>query len=257
MKEHFGGEREFTTWLASNVGKPHLTNLLDKCLGEIGEFEFAAEPESRTGENKKVDLVLTSEGNNITIECQDATGILDAVHAGKSQYYAYAKDAAYNIILCEYSSEEMRDYIRYENRHPDKINFLVEMQLRTYGKDELDIIWSVVVRGIEPQLKKTCRANSNNGAYIRTRNNLERNVGVVFAGEDFPMTVECKGKGVTGLLYEDNSVVVGSQRFDNVSAAARSVMNVPAINGWSSWMYNGKSLHDWRADNGFGRIKGL
>lgn len=132
-KEQFGKETEFTKYLSSS--KNDLQNLFEVC-GISSNFSLdESNVEVHTKDNKRIDITVTTEDSEIiTIECQDTNGLLDAVHASKAQYYAFDQNATVNIILCEDSPETLREYIRFENRHPDKNNYLVEYSIISDNK---------------------------------------------------------------------------------------------------------------------------
>lgn len=132
-KEQFGRETEFTKYLSNS--KDDLQNLFETC-GISSNFSLdESNVEVHTKDGKRIDITITTEDNEtITIECQDTNGLLDAVHASKAQYYAFDQNATVNIILCEDSPETLREYIRFENRHPDKNNYLVEYSIISHNK---------------------------------------------------------------------------------------------------------------------------
>jgi hypothetical protein len=157
-KKQFGRETEFTKYLSNS--KKDLQDLFETC-GILSNFSLdESNVEVNTKDGKRIDITVTTENNEvITIECQDTNGLLDANHAAKSQYYAFDQNASVNIIICEDSPETLREYIRYENLHPNKNNFLVEYSIISDTKS-LFINWTSVVKApsYSERMKRSCNS---------------------------------------------------------------------------------------------------
>lgn len=134
------GEKNFTYFLCNN--QVLINNILDACELSDDIDEYTPIPESETDDGKRPDILLEGVDNILaTIECQNSAGWLDSIHASKSIYYYWAKDATFNILLCENSNEEMREYIRWLNKHPDIECFLVEYAIKRIGGSDKKIMY--------------------------------------------------------------------------------------------------------------------
>lgn len=237
----FGGEVEFTKWLC-NEGRDFLDNLFEKCFGVLEDFSnITVQNEIPTSHGKRVDIVAKDNNQIITIESQSATDSLDPMHICKSQYYAYDLDAVYNIVICENSDENLRSYVRYENEHPKKNNFLVEYQILTADDENYYISWAPVVKPLEPKQKKrqTYKIISET-----TKKKFNNDINVVFSGK-FPMEIEATygGKKYKATLYEDKTVVMETgTTYKSINEAGKLLTGKSSQNAWTFWTYNGESL---------------
>lgn len=237
--QNFGGEVKFTKWLCDE-GRECLGQLFEACFGDSDSFKDA-KAEAYTSHGKRVDIVVKFKNQNITIECQDAAGSLDPLHACKAQYYAFDLDAIYNLIICEDSDEQMRSYIRYENEHPRKNNFLIEYQILTTNEDNFYIAWTPVVKPLElPQKKR--QASKSMTETSKRKVYYNNNVKEVFSGE-FPMEIEGVDRDGTifkATLNEDKTVVMeNGERYDSITQAANKLTN-RVQNAWVFWKYKGE-----------------
>ena len=84
--KEYGGEVKFTTDVCRN------DNWSRKLLEAVDYFgEFQMQFEVPTAESKRIDLVATDMNDStlFAIECQDANGYLDPVHASKIMLYCF------------------------------------------------------------------------------------------------------------------------------------------------------------------------
>ena len=248
-KEAFGGEVQFTDFLGGEDGRDHLVNLFVECFGHADSLENAI-TEKHTSQGKRVDIVVRNDNRVVTIECQDACGTLDANHAGKSQVYAYTEGALYNILLCETSNEEMRSYIRFENEHPAKNNFLIEYRIiGIEGSSETHIEWIPIVKPIETSLKrKQTRKTLEN--VDRQKRTFNTSLTEVFQGK-FPMEMSgvFRGQTYNATLQVDGSVTMNGETYGSINKACTEVVQKgKGYNAWSCWTHDGFFLTTYRLD---------
>lgn len=116
IKEAFGGEVAFTKYIANNSDvASRLLEVVDAGMSE----NFTVAPEDGTIDNKRVDLVVRDEDDNVVqvIESQDATGWLDSIHASKIAYYCYEKGCMDGVLITEDADEHIKGFVRWYNEN--------------------------------------------------------------------------------------------------------------------------------------------
>lgn len=115
IKETFGGEVQFTKFIASDLEtSKRLLAALD-----LDEEHYKVTPEEHTTHDKRVDLVVRDVDGNIflVIESQDASGWLDSIHASKISYYMYDKKCDDGVLICEDADEHIKGFISWLNEN--------------------------------------------------------------------------------------------------------------------------------------------
>lgn len=130
--KQFGGELKFTTHIAKNI------EVANRLLDEIGDdvSDMIIVPEDRVTESKRVDLVIR-ENDEVrwVIECQDASGWLDPIHASKVVYYCYEKKCFNCVLLTEDATEEMKEYVKFLNSETPLNIWLISPLIYDVGVD--------------------------------------------------------------------------------------------------------------------------
>lgn len=164
VKEAFGGEVNFTKFIADN---PEVySRLLDVADLSITE-DCIVTPEDHTIDNKRVDLTVTNEDNEViaVIESQDCSGWLDSVHASKITYYMYDKNCNVGILLAEDSDEKIKGYVRYLNETTQFDIFLLTPVIYNYNKETL-VDFIPVMRPVSLDKKRvTVKKGNHNNNY--------------------------------------------------------------------------------------------
>ena len=149
--KEYGGEVKFTGDIASN--KEWATSLLEAVDCRTGDFEIR--PEVHTTGGKRVDLVVTDkDGETIfAIECQDATGYLDDVHASKIMLYCYDRNTTEGVIICEDIDENIRDFVKYINTNTPFNLYIVSPIIVRNGKEHL-VTFKTIMRPYNTKQKQ-------------------------------------------------------------------------------------------------------
>jgi len=159
--EEFGGEVKFTKYIAST--RKIAEGLLNAIDLDVDDFRIT--PEEHTLENKRVDLVVrdTTTDNVIqVIECQDASGWLDPVHASKILWYSNDKKCNDVVIITEDMTEDMRNFVIRLNKE-SWVNIFVVSPTIIANDDKKFVYFKTLLR---PQgwAKKTVRASNPSNA---------------------------------------------------------------------------------------------
>jgi len=154
--EEFGGEVKFTKYIAdTRKVSEGLLNAID-----LDVEDFTVTPEEHTLENKRVDLVVRDNNNNViqVVECQDATGWLDPVHASKILWYSDDKKCDDVVLITEDMTEDMRNFVIRLNQE-SWVNIFVVSPTIIKNEDKTFVYFKTLLR---PQgwSKKTVRSNN-------------------------------------------------------------------------------------------------
>lgn len=156
----FGGEVKFTKYIAQN------SEVANRLLDEIGDdvSDMQIVPEDRVTESKRVDLVIREYDDvRWVIECQDASGWLDPVHASKIVYYCYEKKCFNCVLLTEDATEEMKDYVKFLNSETPLNIWLISPLIYDQFVD-----FKTIMRPVEH--KNILRKSGNDRAAYREQN---------------------------------------------------------------------------------------
>jgi len=158
----FGGEVKFTKYIASNQ------DVSDKLLEAVdsGMSDYRVVAEEYTAASKRVDLVVRDSDDNVVqvVECQDANGWLDPVHASKILWYSHDKDCDDIVLITEDMTEDMRDFIIKLN-NKSWVNIYVVSPTIIETDKEVDIFFKVLLRPIEPKVKSKNIAKSKDPGF--------------------------------------------------------------------------------------------
>lgn len=133
IKESFGNEVTFTKFISEDC---ETKNRLLESLGYPIDGEYFIEVESKTIDNKRVDLVIKNDDETLinVIESQDSTGWLDTIHSSKISYYCWEKNCNYGTLITEDASEHIKGYVKWLNENtPLNITILKSL---IYKKDD-------------------------------------------------------------------------------------------------------------------------
>lgn len=201
----------------------------------------------------------------VSTYCDDATPAnLAAVSAAYAALPAATRGGAMAATLSAADPACLGDLLAAHTNLPTTSS---RVEKRTLTSDESDII-----RRIVDDVLAQCQRDAIDGAFDgedgpdrflvdatvetidRVRSYVEKvNIGggkrtthnvdptdVIPAGS----TIVCqyKGANVTGVLQDDNSVVVGDDTYESLSAAAIAVTGQDTANGWVHWRHNGQKL---------------
>jgi len=153
--KEYGGEVKFTTDVCRNH---EWSSKLLEAVDYTGEFKM--QYEVPTAGSKRIDLVATDTDNNVlfAIECQDATGWLDDVHASKIMLYGFDQGTEDCVIICEDLTEKMRDFIKYMNATSNFKIYIVHPEIYKHGND-ISVNWFTSMRPYDTKQKVKVLSN--------------------------------------------------------------------------------------------------
>jgi len=153
--KEYGGEVKFTTDVCRNH---EWSSKLLEAVDYTGEFKM--QYEVPTAGSKRIDLVATDTDDNVlfAIECQDATGWLDDVHASKIMLYGFDQGTEDCVIICEDLTEKMRDFIKYMNATSNFKIYIVHPEIYKHGAD-ISVNWFTSMRPYDTKQKVKVLSN--------------------------------------------------------------------------------------------------
>ena len=153
--KEYGGEVKFTTDVCRNH---EWSSKLLEAVDYTGEFKM--QYEVPTAGSKRIDLVATDTDDNVlfAIECQDATGWLDDVHASKIMLYGFDQGTEDCVIICEDLTEKMRDFIKYMNATSNFKIYIVHPEIYKHGTD-ISVNWFTSMRPYDTKQKVKVLSN--------------------------------------------------------------------------------------------------
>ena len=168
MKDAFGGEVPFTTFIANNQdAQAALMAALDR---DSSEYSIQTVKEVQTRDGKRADLVVYNEDGEVelVIESQDSSGWLDSIHASKIFFYMFEKGCSEGVLLTEDTSELVRDFIKYKNENsPENVWIVTVSFFKING--EIIVDFKAILRPYEG--KKKIRSTSEKSE--RTYGNMD------------------------------------------------------------------------------------
>jgi len=153
--KEYGGEVKFTTDVCRNH---EWSSKLLEAVDYTGEFKM--QYEVPTAGSKRIDLVATDTDDNVlfAIECQDATGWLDDVHASKIMLYGFDQGTEDCVIICEDLTEKMRDFVKYMNATSNFKIYIVHPEIYKHGND-ISVNWFTSMRPYDTKQKVKVLSN--------------------------------------------------------------------------------------------------
>ena len=153
--KEYGGEVNFTTDVCRNH---EWSSKLLEAVDYTGEFKM--QYEVPTAGSKRIDLVATDTDDNVlfAIECQDATGWLDDVHASKIMLYGFDQGTEDCVIICEDLTEKMRDFVKYMNATSNFKIYIVHPEIYKHG-DDVSVNWFTSMRPYDTKQKVKVLSN--------------------------------------------------------------------------------------------------
>lgn len=153
--KEYGGEVNFTTDVCRNED-------WSRRLLEAVDYkgEFIMQYEVPTAGSKRIDLVATDTDKNVlfAIECQDATGWLDDVHASKIMLYGFDQGTEDCVIICEDLTEKMRDFVKYINATTNFKIYIVHPEIYKHEND-VSVNWFTSMRPYDTKQKVKVLSN--------------------------------------------------------------------------------------------------
>lgn len=159
--QEFGGEVKFTKYIAdTRKVSEKLLNAVD-----LDVEDFTVTPEEHTLENKRIDLVIRDANNNViqVVECQDASGWLDPVHASKILWYSDDKKCDDVVIITEDMTEDMRNFVIRLNKESWANIYVIQPTIIKQDNGKPFITFKAILRPTG-WAKKTVRANNPTNA---------------------------------------------------------------------------------------------
>ena len=153
--KEYGGEVKFTTDVCRNH---EWSSKLLEAVDYTGEFKM--QYEVPTAGSKRIDLVATDTDDNVlfAIECQDATGWLDDVHASKIMLYGFDQGTEDCVIICEDLTEKMRDFVKYINATTNFKIYIVHPEIYKH-EDTVSVNWFTSMRPYDTKQKVKVLSN--------------------------------------------------------------------------------------------------
>jgi len=159
--QEFGGEVKFTKYIADK------RKVAEKLLNaiDLDVEDFTITPEEKTLEDKRVDLVVRDPNNNViqVIECQDASGWLDPVHASKILWYSDDKKCDDVVIITEDMTEDMRNFVIRLNKESWVNIYVIQPTILKQDDGKPFITFKAILRPTG-WAKKTVRSNNPTNA---------------------------------------------------------------------------------------------
>jgi len=159
--QEFGGEVKFTKYIADQ------RKVAEKLLNaiDLDVEDFTITPEEKTLEDKRVDLVVRDPNNNViqVIECQDASGWLDPVHASKILWYSDDKKCDDVVIITEDMTEDMRNFVIRLNKESWVNIYVIQPTILKQDDGKPFITFKAILRPTSWS-KKIVRANNPTNA---------------------------------------------------------------------------------------------